>query len=257
MPYRNIKYQRINNIMVISIVGQGNGKMKLIDLSMELIELFDRIGGREKILVVILTGFGGPSSLLEREAPGNFSGWRNDTSKTLPPLAESMAKLDCPIIAAINGDAVGQALELALACDLRIAQEDSQFALPQIQADLIPWDGGTQRLPRLVGRGKAMEMILTGEIIDAQEARRIGLVNKIVPANELMTVAMELAREMASRGPVALRYAKEAVNRGMDMTLDQGLRMEGDLYFLLHTTGDRTEGIQAFRQKRNPRFQGR
>ena len=231
--------------------------MKLIDLSMELIELFDRIGGREKILVVILTGFGGPSSLLEREAPGNFSGWRNDTSKTLPPLAESMAKLDCPIIAAINGDAVGQALELALACDLRIAQEDSQFALPQIQADLIPWDGGTQRLPRLVGRGKAMEMILTGEIIDAQEARRIGLVNKIVPANELMTVAMELAREMASRGPVALRYAKEAVNRGMDMTLDQGLRMEGDLYFLLHTTGDRTEGIQAFRQKRNPRFQGR
>jgi len=243
--------------MVISIVGQGNGKMKLIDLSMELIELFDRIGGREKILVVILTGFGGPSSLLEREAPGNFSGWRNDTSKTLPPLAESMAKLDCPIIAAINGDAVGQALELALACDLRIAQEDSQFALPQIQADLIPWDGGTQRLPRLVGRGKAMEMILTGEIIDAQEARRIGLVNKIVPANELMTVAMELAREMASRGPVALRYAKEAVNRGMDMTLDQGLRMEGDLYFLLHTTGDRTEGIQAFRQKRNPRFQGR
>jgi enoyl-CoA hydratase/carnithine racemase len=122
---------------------------------------------------------------------------------------------------------------------------------------MIPSDGGTQRLARLVGRGKTLEMILTGEVIDAQEALRIGLVHRVVPKKDLTEVAMKMAQEMASKGPIALRYTKEAVYKGMDMTLEQGLRLEADLYLLIHTTKDRTEGIQAFREKRKPKFEGK
>jgi enoyl-CoA hydratase/carnithine racemase len=109
----------------------------------------------------------------------------------------------------------------------------------------------------LVGKGKALELILTGETIDAQEAFRIGLVSKVVPSDELMVAAMDMAREMASKGPIALRYAKEAIHKGMDLTLEQGLRLEADLYLLIHTTKDRAEGIQAFREKRTPKFEER
>jgi enoyl-CoA hydratase len=171
-------------------------------------------------------------------------------------VAEPIAKMDRPVIAAINGDAIGQGLEMALACDIRVASESSHFALNQIKAGLIPWDGGTQRLTRLVGRGKALEMILTGETIGAEEARRIGLVNQVVPSMELMAIVMKMAQEMASKGSIALRYTKEAVYQGMDLTLEQGLRLEADLYFLIHTTKDRAEGIKAFREKRVPKFEG-
>jgi len=147
-------------------------------------------------------------------------------------------------------------LELALACDMRIASEGSCFGLTHIRTGLVPWDGGTQRLSRLVGRAKAIEMILTGEVIDSHEALRIGLVNRVVSSDQLMTTAMEVAQEIASKGAIALRYTKEAVYKGMDLTLEQGLRLEADLYLLLHTTRDRTEGIQAFRNKRTPQFKG-
>jgi len=171
-------------------------------------------------------------------------------------IASIIERFDQLVIAAINGDAIGQRLELALACDIRIATDTAHFGFPHIKEGLIPWDGGTQRLSRVIGQAKAMEMILTGEMIDAQEAYRIGLVNKVVPTQELMPVAMDMAREMASKGPIALRYAKEAIRKGMDLTLDQGLRLEADLYFLLHTTKDRTEGIRAFQEKRPPEFKG-
>ena len=172
-------------------------------------------------------------------------------------VSEPIARIDRPVIAAIQGDAIGQGLEMALACDLRIAAETSRFGLPQIKAGLIPWDGGTQRLARLVGRGKALEMILTGETIDAREAYRVGLVNKVVPSQELMSTVMSMAREMATKGSIALRYTKEAVYQGMDLILEQGLRLEADLYLLIHTTKGRTEGIKAFREKRVPKFEGK
>jgi enoyl-CoA hydratase/carnithine racemase len=146
---------------------------------------------------------------------------------------------------------------MALACDIRIAGETSRFGLPQIKKGLIPWDGGTQRLTRLVGRGKALEMILTGETMSAEEAYRFGLVSQVVPPKELMAIVMKMAREMASKGSIALRYTKEAVYQGMDLTLEQGLRLEADLYLLIHTTKDRTEGIKAFREKRVPKFEGK
>ena len=172
-------------------------------------------------------------------------------------LFKSIVDLIIPSIAAINGDAIGIGLELALACDLRICTETAHFAMNHIMYGGIPWDGGTQRLSRIVGRGKAMEMILTGEVIDAQEAHSIGLVHRVIPDDEILTVVMDTAREIASKGPIAVRYAKEAIRKGMDLTLEQGLRLEADLYFLLHTTSDRTEGIKAFQEKRSPRFEGR
>ena len=122
---------------------------------------------------------------------------------------------------------------------------------------MIPRDGGTQRLARLVGKGNALEMILTGKTIDAQEAYRIGLVHKVVSSDDLEKTVMDSAQGMASKGPLALKYAKEAIHTGMDLTLEQGLHLEADLYLLLHTTQDRTEGIRAFQEKKKPQFEGK
>ena len=256
MPYKYIKYQKIKKVAVISIKSYNSG-VKLVELSAELDDLCDKVVEEEEIRVVILTGFGGKPLLLDTELPGNILGTGNDVYKKLPSLAKSMAKLAYPLIAAIDGDAIGLSLELALACDIRVATETAHFGLPHIHAGLIPWDGGTQRLSRIVGKGKALEMILTGEIIEGHEAYRIGLLNRIVSSGEVMKWVMDLAQQMASKAPIPLRYAKEAINKGMDLTLEQGLRLEADLYFLLHTTHDRMEGIKAFREKRNPNFEGK
>jgi enoyl-CoA hydratase/carnithine racemase len=171
--------------------------------------------------------------------------------------AAAIAAIDRPVIAAINGDALGPGLELALSCDIRLASSRARFGLAQVARGRIPTDGGTQRLPRIVGRGKALELLLTAEVITADEALEIGLVSKVVPPEALSGEAEKLAGIVAAKGPIALRYLKEAVNKGLDMTMEQGLRLEADLYFLLHTTADRTEGIKAFREKRPPKYQGK
>ena len=171
-------------------------------------------------------------------------------------VATSIASIKQPVIAAINGDALGQGLELALSCDIRIASPKAHFGLPQVGMGLIPMDGGTQRLPRIVGKGKAIELILSAETIDAEEALTIGLVNEVVPEGDLNSHVENMAGVLASKGPFALQYAKEAVNRGLDLTLDQGLHLEADLYSLLQTTYDRREGIKAFLEKRRPEFRG-
>lgn len=172
-------------------------------------------------------------------------------------VAAPLAGLNVPVIAAVNGDALGQGLELALACDLRLAAATARFALTQLAAGTTPWDGATQRLPRLVGKARALEMLLTGQTLDAAGALRIGLVNRVFPAAELLPRTQEMARLIAAAAPLAIRYAREAVRQGMEMTLGQGLSLETDLYSLLQTTADRTEGIQSFRRKRPPRFKGR
>ena len=166
-------------------------------------------------------------------------------------------RFECPTIAAINGDAFGQGLEVALACDLRICSQNAAVGMPQVADGQMPWDGGTQRLALLVGRGKALELLLLGEAIEAREAQRIGLVHRAVPHAELMTVVMDMAHKMAGKSPTSLAYVKEAIHKGMDLTLEQGLRLEADLYYLIHTAGDRTEGIRAFREKRQPQFKGK
>jgi enoyl-CoA hydratase len=182
---------------------------------------------------------------------------REFSSYPIRSLAQSVSDLDRPVMAAIHGNATGLGLELALACDIRLAAETSLFAMPQIKQGRLPSDGGSQRLSRLIGRSMALEMILTGEWINAQEAWRIGLINKVLPQAQVLSEATILARDMAAKSPIALRYVREAIQKGMDMTLEQGLRLEADLYFLTHTTTDRTEGIRAFQEKRKPAFNGR
>ncbi len=226
-----------------------------LDLAMaqELAEICAEINGDGDIYLAVITGAG--EAFCSGAEQSAFAGYAGLLSGCSP--AEAVAGIDCPTLAVINGEAVGEGLELALACDLRIASDNARFGLPQITGGRIPLDGGTQRLPRIVGKGKALEMVLTGEIIDAGTAVEIGLVSKVVAHGSLMAEADALAANLRSKAPFALRYCKEAVNKGLDLTLEQGLRLEADLYFLLHTTADRTEGIQSFLQKRPPEYQGK
>lgn len=170
---------------------------------------------------------------------------------------DAIADLPQPVVAAIGGRAHSAGLELALACDIRVAAGGASFALPETGAGRIPHGGGTQRLPRAVGRAQALRLLLTGEEIDAAEARRIGLVSSVVPDGGELEAAAGIARTIASRGPLATRFAKEAVRRGADVPLDQGLRLELELTVLLQTTADRAEGVRAFVERRDPRFEGR
>lgn len=169
-------------------------------------------------------------------------------------LIENMGK---PVIAAINGLAVGGGCELAMACDIRIASENSKFAQPELKLGVIPGGGGTQRLPRLVGKGIAKELILTGKMIGADEALRIGLVNRVVPASELITTCEEIADEIIKAAPLAVQYSLEAINRGLDMSLEEGLLLERNLSALICSTEDMREGTAAFIEKRRPKFVGR
>lgn len=167
-----------------------------------------------------------------------------------------LAELPQPVVCAINGDASGAGLELALACDVRIAAKGASFSVPEVSMGLLPLAGGTQRLPRLVGRGRALEMILASEAVDAEDALRIGLVNAVVPRERLLAEAEAIASRIAKRGPLAVRYAKEAISRGLEMPLEQALRFETDLTIILQTTEDRAEGVRAFLEKRKAEFKG-
>ena len=170
---------------------------------------------------------------------------------------DAVAAIPQPVVAAVEGRAHSAGMELALACDIRVAGEGASFAMPETGSGLVPRGGGTQRLPRVVGRAHALRLLLTGEQIDAAEARRIGLVSQVVPSGEAAASARALAELIASRGPIATRMAKEAVHRGSEMTLEQALRYELDLTVLLQTTADRAEGVRAFAAHRAPQFIGR
>jgi enoyl-CoA hydratase/carnithine racemase len=249
MFYRALSYQKIEHCMIIQIGSPPDDQGTTAQMSTELADLCSEIAWNEETRVVVLTYAGE----LPQSVGADLGQYAQIES---PSFVEPIAKLKQPVIAAINADAVGLGLELALACDIRIGTEGARFGLPHIREGLLPSNGGTQRLPRLVGRGKALEMVLTGELIDAAEALRIGLINRVVASSELMNMAIGLAQDMASRSPVAVSYVKEALYNGMDLTLDQGMRMEMDLYLLLFTTEDRTEGITAFNEKRKPQFEG-
>lgn len=198
-------------------------------------------------------------TLLSAEGEVFSTGWDSPASAQAAPSDPfgCLAELSRPVVCALNGDALGAGLELALACDVRIAADGVRLGLPDIAMGLLPMAGGTQRLPRLVGRGKALEMILTGEPVEAQEALRIGLVSAVVAPGKLMAEAEAIANRIAERGPLAVRYAKEAISRGLEMPLEQALRFETDLTIILQTTEDRAEGVQAFLDKRKPEFKGK
>ncbi len=168
-------------------------------------------------------------------------------------LIEQLGK---PVIAAINGYALGGGCELAMACTLRLAADTARIGQPEINLGIIPGYGGTQRLPRLVGRGRALELLLTGDPISAAEALRIGLVNRVVPAEALLREAAALAAALAAKAPIAVRYIIDAVNRGADMPLADGQVLEATLFGLVSTTDDMREGTRAFLEKRKPEFKG-
>lgn len=209
----------------------------------------------ENVRVVVVTGegpvFSGGTEEVVREVLGGVG-----EEGRLPGASGHIARIDIPVVAAINGNALGLGLELALACDLRVASEESVFAMDQIRYGMMPWDGGTQRLPRLVGRGRGAAMVLTGMEIDAARALEMGLVHALFPRESVVEEAQTLAQKIATHAPVALEYAKETINKGMDMTLDQGLRLEQDLTVILQSTADRAEGIRSFLEKRKPEYRG-
>ncbi|MBM2824605.1 MAG: 3-hydroxybutyryl-CoA dehydratase [Dehalococcoidales bacterium] len=243
MDYSTIIYSHNEHIADITLNRPEVDNVISAELALELAEVCQRINQDDNIYVVVITGAGDKAFCAGSEA-----------GLLASSVATVVAGIDRPVIAAINGDALGQGLELALSCDIRIAAVQARLGLPQVASGLIPGDGGTQRLPRIVGKGKALELILTAQIISAEEAREMGLVSKVVPRQNLLAEAEALAGMIASKAPIALRYSKEAVNKGMDLTLEQGLHLEADLYFLLHTTADRTEGIRAFLEKKPPHF---
>ena len=248
MDFKSIEYRNTEHIGWIRVAQEPVDQSGLEDLVYEMSDACAAIGSDNAVWVVVLTGVEKISFLPAVDVNGNLS----SLSLTGP-----LAGIVKPLIAGINGDVIGLGLEVILACDIRIASEQSRFGSNHLERGRIPCEGGTQRLSRLVGKGKALEMLLTGNIIDSQEAYRIGLINRIAKGRDLDDIIMDIALEMASKSPIALNYAKETIQAGMDMTLEQGLRLEADLYMLMHTSSDRTEGIRAFQGKRTPRFQGK
>jgi len=264
MRYDTIIYTKKDHVAHITLNRPEVDNIVNQQLARELEDICCAVNQDDGIYVVVITGAGDKAfcggSELERLVQ---AGKKDEVSSVKLKgvsikhnVATAIASIDPPVIAAINGDALGQGLELALSCDIRLVSNKARFGFPDVASGLIPMDGGTQRLPRLIGRGKALELILTTETISAEKALEIGLVSQVVPQEKLASEAGALAQAIAGKAPIALRYIKEAVNKGLDLTLDQGLRLEADLYFLLHTTADRTEGIKAFLQKRSPQFKG-
>jgi enoyl-CoA hydratase len=258
--YKTLIVETKDDIGLLTI----NRPEKLNALSNELIEELDKfleeVENKDELRVLVATGAGEKAfvagadiqELVDRDA---LVGRR--ISRTRQEIFSRIENLPIPVIAAVNGYALGGGLELALACSIRICSEQAQFGAPEVKLGIIPGDGGTQRLPRLVGLGRAMQMILTGDFIDAQEAYRIGLVNQVVPHDELMEKAMELAQKIAKRPPLAIRYAKEAVNRSQEGDTVSGYALESYLHALTCTTEDKKEGVQAFLEKRKGTFKGK
>ena len=172
-------------------------------------------------------------------------------------MCAAIEEMGKPVVAAINGYALGGGCEVAMACTLRVASEKARFGQPEVKLGVLPGFGGTQRLGRLVGRGRALEMILTGDMIDAQEAHRIGLVNRIVPPNQVLTEARALLGKILRQAPLAVRYSMEAIHHGLEMPLEEGLFLEANLFGVTFGTEDMKEGTRAFIEKRSPEFRGR
>jgi enoyl-CoA hydratase/carnithine racemase len=213
-------------------------------MARELMELAESVEDDESVLALAITSAG----------PAFCYGFDDDVDSR---LVETLAIISKPTVAVINGDALDEGLELAMALDLRAAAIGARFALTQLTRGALPHFGGTQRLARTIGAGHALKMILTGEAIKGDQAMRLGLVTYLAgDRKELERVARDLFVTLASRGPLASRMVKDAVRKGYDMTLEQGIRLEEDLYALLQSTADRAEGVRAFLEKRKPLFKG-
>lgn len=226
----------------------------------ELDAVFTDLAANPEIRVVLLTGAGDRAFAAGadiRELAAVTTDGARVFAQRGQRLFRKIETLGKPVIACVNGFALGGGCELAMACMLRIAAEGAHFGQPEVKLGIVAGYGGTQRLPRLVGRGAALRMLLTGEMIDAQEALRLGLVDEVVPAAELLPRAEALARQIAAQAPLAIAATLHAVDEGLDLPIDQGLAVEADHFVRLCATADKAEGAQAFLEKRAPVWQGR
>jgi len=226
----------------------------------ELEQAFAALEADPGVKVVIVTGAGekalvAGADIAVMQPLGAVAA--RDFARMAQKILDRIENFPKPVIAAVNGYALGGGCELAMACDLRIAGDNARLGQPEINLGIIPGWGGSQRLPRLVGKGRAKELLFTGDMVDAAEAWRIGLVNRVVPAAELMTVSRELAGKIAGKGEISLRLAKEAVDRGVELDLDRANACEADLFGLCFATEDQKEGMQAFLEKRPAVFRDR
>ncbi len=258
--YETIRYETDGEIAIVTLNRPRAFNALNIQCMLELKRAFEAIAADPAIRGVIVTGarmafaMGADiPDILATDTPGESA----ELSRRGQQLFCSIEHLGKPVIAAINALAMGGGLELALACTLRVASDKATFALPEIKLGIIPGYGGTQRLPRMIGKGRAMEMILTGEPIDAAEALRIGLVNRVVEREKVMEESKALMQVLLAKAPQALRCAMRAVSEGLEGSLERGLALESSLFGLVRSTTDSTEGLTAFLEKRNPEFRGR
>ena len=260
MAFENLLYEKRNGIGYVAV----NRPEKLNALNRktmdELHDCFQEIERDDEVRAVILTGAGekafvGGADINELAVQTPVEG--KELSRRGQKILDLIEQLGKPVIAAVNGYALGGGCELALACTIRIASENARLGQPEVKLGLIPGYAGTQRLPRLVGRGRALEMVLSGEPVSAAEAYRIGLVNQVVPAQDLMATAEKLAQKILANAPLAVKFALEAVNHGLEMTQAEGQFLEANLFGLSCTTADMKEGTRAFLEKRPARFTGK
>ncbi len=257
--YEMLLVERRERVCIITINRPEKRNALNIQTREEGARVLEELRDDESVGVVVFTGAGDKAFIAGADI-AEFAGRTALTQRDVMMGRSLFTAIDTfpkPIIAMINGYCLGGGCELALACDLRIASDTASFGQPEINLGIIPGGGGTQRLTRLVGEGKAMELILTGDIINAQTAYTLGLVNTVVPAADLEAKTMEIANRIAEKSPIALKMAKEAVKLASRSNLDEGLRREVDLFALCFSSEDKDEGVSAFLGKRKPQFKGR
>ncbi len=259
MTYKNVLYEVKERLAVVTINRPGVLNALNEETISELIDVFCKIKQDDAVGAVVITGAGekafvAGADIKELSQKNSLTG--KDFVLKGQMCLNIMENLGKPVIAAINGFALGGGCEIAMACTMRIAAQNAKLGQPEINLGLIPGFGGTQRLPRLVGKGNAAELALTGDMISAEEAHRMGLVNKVVPRGEALGEAEKIARKILAKSPVTVRLILEAVNRGVEVGLPEALNLEANLFGIACATEDMKEGTKAFLEKRKPDFKG-